>query len=113
MTNEDAIVELRDLISDDRTDKENEALLIAIEALRENDKLHYEQTNEALSRAKLIEEWFDEGYNKAKETILGSMKDISTLDEAIRFFGKGEDFAQWRGWLSELKDMKEADNDKV
>lgn len=34
MTNEEAIVELRDLISDDRTDKENEALLIAIESLR-------------------------------------------------------------------------------
>lgn len=34
MTNEEAIIELRDLISDDRTDKENEALLMAIEALR-------------------------------------------------------------------------------
>ena len=34
MTNEEAIIELRDLISDDRTDKENEALLMAIEAVR-------------------------------------------------------------------------------
>lgn len=35
MTNEQAIIELRDLISDDRTDRENEALLLAIEKLRE------------------------------------------------------------------------------
>lgn len=35
MTNEQAIIELRDLISDDRTDNENEALLLAIEKLRE------------------------------------------------------------------------------
>lgn len=39
MTNEEAIIELRDLISDDRTDKENKALLIAIEALR-NERPH-------------------------------------------------------------------------
>lgn len=35
MTNEQAIIELRDLISDDRTEKENEALLLAIEKLRD------------------------------------------------------------------------------
>lgn len=35
MTNEQAIIELRDLISDDRTDRENEALLLAIEKLRD------------------------------------------------------------------------------
>ena len=35
MTNEQAIIELRDLISDDRTDRENKALLLAIEKLRE------------------------------------------------------------------------------
>lgn len=34
MTNEQAIIELRDLISDDRTDRENEALLLAIKALK-------------------------------------------------------------------------------
>lgn len=37
MTNEEVIIELRDLISDDRTDKENKALLIAIEAVRKTD----------------------------------------------------------------------------
>lgn len=36
MTNEQAIIELRDLISDDRTDKENEALLFAIKQIRED-----------------------------------------------------------------------------
>lgn len=35
MTNEQAIIELRDLISDDRTERENEALLLAIEKLRD------------------------------------------------------------------------------
>ena len=35
MTNEQAIIELRDLISDDNTDRENEALLFAIEKLRD------------------------------------------------------------------------------
>ena len=39
MTNEEAIIELRDLISDDRTDKENEALLMAIEAVRRDAKV--------------------------------------------------------------------------
>lgn len=53
MTNEEAIVELRDLISDDRTDKENEALLIAIEAVREMNliKFNVRALNELLKEA--------------------------------------------------------------
>lgn len=35
MTNEQAIIELRDLISDKNTDRENEALVLAIEKLRD------------------------------------------------------------------------------
>ena len=35
MTNEQAIIELRDLISDENTDRENEALVLAIEKLRD------------------------------------------------------------------------------
>lgn len=51
MTNEQAIIELRDLISDDRTDKENEALLFAIKTIREDtwipvsERLPEEKTN--------------------------------------------------------------------
>ena len=41
MTNNEAIVELRDLIACERTDKENEALLMAIETLRNEEKLLY------------------------------------------------------------------------
>lgn len=53
MTNQEAIVELRDLISDDRTDKENEALLIAIEAVREMNliKFNVRALNELLKEA--------------------------------------------------------------
>lgn len=46
MTNEQAIIELRDLISDDNTDRENEALLLAIETLRDRKAL--EDYHEAL-----------------------------------------------------------------
>ena len=49
MTNEEMIIELRGLISDDRTDKENKALLMAIAELR-NEKKNEKKKNDDLCK---------------------------------------------------------------